>query len=169
MILAAITTCKRPPEMLNRAIKSVLCQTLRDWHLLIVDDSPQDYELRDEVKRMADDLCEKDERITYIQHDKNYGSSRARNTALNFALKNNYEFIAYLDDDDEWLPDKLEKQFKKFQECGENTALVYCDSECIDDDTGNIIKNSSHKFEFGTEGSTPCMSLSSTMPKTMCI
>ena len=140
MILAAITTYKRPPEMLDRAVKSVLSQTFQDWHLLIVDDSPQDYNLRNEVKSMIENLRAKDKRITYIQHDKNYGASHARNTALNFALKNNYEFIAYLDDDDEWLPDKLDKQIKKCQDCGENLALVYCDCYSIDDDTGNIMK-----------------------------
>ena len=86
MILAVITTYKRPPEMLERAIKSVVNQTYKDWHLLIVDDSPQDYILRNDVKCLAEKWCAVDERITYIQHDKNYGVSHARNTALNFAL-----------------------------------------------------------------------------------
>ncbi|MBQ6774738.1 MAG: glycosyltransferase [Synergistaceae bacterium] len=126
MILAAITTHKREPQMLERAVKSVVNQTYKDWHLLIVDDSPADYEYRDEVKNMAEGWCARDSRITYMQHDKNYGSQRARNNALKYALENNYEFIAYLDDDDEWLPEKLEKQIKRFNERDENTALVYC-------------------------------------------
>ena len=85
MILAAITTHKREPQMVERAIKSVVNQTYKDWHLVIVDDSPADYELRDEVKHMAEEWCSRDSRITYIQHDKNYGSQRARNTALKVA------------------------------------------------------------------------------------
>ena len=112
--------------MLERAIKSVVNQTYKDWLLVIVDDSPADYELRDEVKRMAEEWCSRDSRITYIQHDKNYGAQRARNTALKIAVDNSYEFIAYLDDDDEWLPMKLEKQIARFNERGEDTALVYC-------------------------------------------
>ena len=85
MITAAITTHKREPSMVERAIKSVVNQTYQDWQLVIVDDSPADYELRDEVKRMAEEWCSRDKRITYIQHDRNYGAQRARNTALKFA------------------------------------------------------------------------------------
>ena len=48
---------------------------------------------------MVEGYCARDSRITYIQHDKNYGAQRARNTVLNFA-KNDYK-IAFLDDDDE--------------------------------------------------------------------
>lgn len=44
-----------------------------------------------------------------------------------------YEFIAYLDDDDEWLPEKLEKQIARFRECGGKTALIYCDSYLMND------------------------------------
>lgn len=147
MILAVITTYKRPPEMLERAIKSVVNQTYKDWHLLIVDDSPQDYILRNDVKCLAEKWCAEDERITYIQHDKNYGVSHARNTALNFAMTNNYELIAYLDDDDEWLPEKLAEQLEIFAAKSNNTALVYCDCCSINDDTGNIIKLSSYELK----------------------
>ena len=88
MILAAITTCKRKPEMVERAIKSVVNQTFKDWNLLIVDDSPADYEFRNDVKTMAEDWCRRDERIFYFQHEKNFGAQRARNTALTFAVNN---------------------------------------------------------------------------------
>ena len=37
-----------------------------------------------------------------------------------------YEFIAYLDDDDQWLPEKLERQLARFNKCDENVAMVYC-------------------------------------------
>lgn len=47
-----------------------------------------------------------------------------------------YEFIAYLDDDDEWLPEKLEKQLARLEECGEDTGLVYCNSRVLNDNTG---------------------------------
>lgn len=85
MILVAITTHKRPPEMLERAIKSVVAQTYTDWELVIVDDSPADYELRNDVKKMVEDWCRRDKRISYVQHDMNYGPSHARNTALKIA------------------------------------------------------------------------------------
>lgn len=120
-ILAAITTCRRKPEMVERAIKSVLAQTYKDWYLVVVDDSPNNYEYRDSVRKMIEGYG-----IKYIQHDKNYGVCRARNTALNFAYASGeYDFIAYLDDDDEWLPEKLEKSIARFSECNQNTAVVY--------------------------------------------
>ncbi|MBQ3394806.1 MAG: glycosyltransferase [Synergistaceae bacterium] len=125
-VLAAITTCKRKPEMLERAIKSVAAQTYTDWDLVVVDDSPADYEFRDDVRKMVEEWSRRDSRIRYVAHDKNYGAPRARNTALKIASDGRYKFIAYLDDDDEWLPEKLEKQIAKFSECDENTALVYC-------------------------------------------
>ena len=67
MILAAITTCKRKPEMVERAIKSVAAQTYKDWDLVIVDDSPADYEYRDDVRKMAEGWAERDSRIRYVQ------------------------------------------------------------------------------------------------------
>ncbi|MBQ3446068.1 MAG: hypothetical protein IJG37_00310 [Synergistaceae bacterium] len=52
-----------------------------------------------------------------------------------------YEYISYLDDDDEWLPEKLEKQLAKLQECGNDTALVYCDCNIIYQD-GAVLRKS---------------------------
>lgn len=138
MILAAITTCRRKPEMLERAVKSVVNQTYTDWNLLIVDDSPDGYEFRKDVKEFAESWSRRDSRIKYIQHDRNYGANHARNTALNFAYNTQggggYDFIAYLDDDDEWLPEKLKEQAEKFMKCDENTALVCCKSFYVVDD-----------------------------------
>ena len=85
VILAAITTCKRKPEMVERALKSVIAQTYRDWHCVVVDDSPEDYEFRGDVRRMVEGYAANDERISYVAHDKNYGANHARNTALKIA------------------------------------------------------------------------------------
>lgn len=84
-VLAAITTHKRKPEMVDRAIKSVVAQTYTDWDLVVVDDSPCDYEFRDDVRKMVGEWSRRDSRIRYIPHDKNYGVSHARNTALKIA------------------------------------------------------------------------------------
>lgn len=138
MILAAITTHKRMPNMVERALKSVIVQTYTDWNLVVVDDSPPDWEFRDDVRKMVEGYAEKDSRIRYVAHDRNYGAQRARNNALKIADEEGFEFIAYLDDDDEWLPEKLEKQFARLNECDENTALVYCFCYYVDDETGKI-------------------------------
>lgn len=124
MILAAITTCKRKPDMVERALKSVIAQTYADWNLVVFDDSPADWEFRSDVKKMVESYAANDKRIRYVAHDRNYGAQRARNNALKIADEEGFEFIAYLDDDDEWLPEKLEKQLAKIQECDEDVALV---------------------------------------------
>ncbi len=144
-VLAAITTCKRKPEMVERAIKSVVAQTYTDWDLVVVDDSPSDYEFRDDVRKMVEGWSKRDSRIRYVPHDKNYGASHARNTALRIANSTvalgGYEFIAYLDDDDEWLPEKLEKQIERFSECDENTALVVGGLKIVYDNIMKIIEH----------------------------
>jgi len=64
-----------------------------------------------------------DDRVKYIQHETNQGACAARNTGINAAKG---DFIAFLDDDDEWLPDKLEKQMSKMSDT--TIGLVYCGS-----------------------------------------
>ena len=86
MILAAITTCRREPAMVERALKSVIAQTFKDWDCVVVDDSPAEYELRGEVRRMVEGYAARDGRIRYVAHDRNYGAQRARNTALKIAV-----------------------------------------------------------------------------------
>jgi len=81
----------------DRAIKSVLNQTFQDWELIIVDDgSTDDTEL----------VCKKylyDGRVRYVRQN-NAGMAAARNNAVKSAFGS---IIAFLDHDDEWLPDKL--------------------------------------------------------------
>ena len=96
MILAVITTCRRKPEMVERAIKSVVAQTYKDWDLVVVDDSPADYEYRYDVRRMCEGWAKKDSRISYLQQDKNYGVSHARNTALKIALNTDWGGMSLL-------------------------------------------------------------------------
>ncbi len=119
MVSAIITTYKRPPEMVKRASKSVLNQTYKDIELIIVDDSPETYEQRNAVCDMALSLGE---RVKYIKHEKNMGACAARNTGIKNAKG---EFIAFLDDDDEWLPEKIEKQLCVMKK-NDSVALVYC-------------------------------------------
>ena len=99
-----IPTCNRP-ELLSRAIKSVLNQTYQDFELIVVDDG--DEKLAEDVVRQFNN-----HRIKYIKHSEQKGGSAARNTGIKAAQG---EFIAFLDDDDEWLPEKLEIQMTRFE------------------------------------------------------
>lgn len=83
------------------SIESVLAQTYANWELLIVDDCSTD----DTDKVVSKFLG--DTRIRYIKNDVNSGAAISRNRALREA---NGKWIAFLDSDDLWLPEKLEKQ-----------------------------------------------------------
>jgi glycosyltransferase involved in cell wall biosynthesis len=114
-ITAIITTHNRA-DLLPNAIKSVLNQTFIDFKLLIIDDASKD-NTEEVVKKFADS------RIQYIKippHETK-GGNYARNLGIKLAKG---EFIAFLDDDDEWMPKKLEKQLEVFQK-DEQLGLVY--------------------------------------------
>ena len=113
-ISVVIPTYNRP-NLLSRAIESVINQTYTDYECLVVDDaSPAD-------SLSAVDNFD-DDRIQYFEHETNQGASAARNTGI---ANSKGDYIAFLDDDDEWLPTKLEKQMKLFQDQPDDIGLLY--------------------------------------------
>jgi glycosyltransferase involved in cell wall biosynthesis len=114
-ISVIITTHNRATLLMN-AINSVLNQTFKDFEMLIVDDASKD-NTEEVVKTFTDG------RIRYIKifPEDSKGGNHARNVGIKEAKG---EFIAFLDDDDEWLPEKLEKQFEVFGK-DEKIGLVY--------------------------------------------
>lgn len=132
MISVIITTYKRPKAIVERAINTVINQSYSNWELIIVDDSPSDFNERQNIEQMVGSLTLSDSRIRYIKHERNMGACAARNTGLS-ASKG--EYIAYLDDDDEWANNKLEVMYKKISECSGKVALIYCGSIYVNDDT----------------------------------
>ncbi len=132
LVTAVITTCKRDSITVCRAIKSVMQQTYDNIEIIVVDDSPEEYTYRDDVKNAVMALQANTKMpIIYIRHDDCKGACVARNTGLNRA---NGKFIGFLDDDDEWLPEKVEEMLKGF--VSERVALVYCNYEEVNDVTG---------------------------------
>ena len=99
--------------LLKESINSILNQTFKDFELLVIDNYSTDN--TEEVVKSF-----KDERIKYFKN-KNHGLLAVNR---NFAIENsNGEFIAICDDDDLWLPEKLERQLKEFEK-DEVTGLV---------------------------------------------
>lgn len=131
LVSAVITTHKRAPEIVERAIRSVLSQTWDNLELFVVDDSPGNYERRDDVKQMVESYAERN--VKYIAHEHCMGACAARNTGAGYASG---AFIAFLDDDDEWKPTKIEKQMRAFTD--DSIALVYCGKEIQNDTTGTV-------------------------------
>lgn len=87
---------------IEAAIRSVLCQTFTDWELVVVDDCATDG-----TAEIIDRLAQEDERIVFLRNEQNRGVSYTRNYAISQARG---EWIAFLDSDDLWREDKLEKQ-----------------------------------------------------------
>lgn len=114
-------------DLLPRAIKSVQDQTFKDLEIIVVSDGSTDD--TDEVMKK---LAEEDPRINYISYHPGRNGNYARNTGIK-ASKG--EYIAFLDDDDEWLPTKLEEQLK-VMESDEKIGLVYTGTHSIYADDG---------------------------------
>lgn len=114
---------------LGRAISSVLNQTYGDFELIIVDDGSTDGTSA-VVNAIHGD------RVKYIRHRVNKGVSAARNTGINEAKG---ELIGFLDSDDEWLPNKLQKQVDKFDSASARVGLVYGSFLIVDDKTKAVI------------------------------
>ena len=87
-------------KTIHRAVQSVLQQTFRDFELIIVDDGSQDGTV-EAINEFVDS------RVKIVRHPNNLGSSEARNTAVKSCLG---RYLAFLDSDDEWLPEKLSRQ-----------------------------------------------------------
>lgn len=127
LVSVIITTCKRDVNILKRAVNSVLAQTYREIELIIVDDSPNSFEERKKIEEFVQSI----RGVTYIKNTKQMGACYSRNIGLKLSKG---KYIAFLDDDDEWLSEKIEKQVHTIED--QKTALVYCGNYTKDDVTG---------------------------------
>jgi glycosyltransferase involved in cell wall biosynthesis len=114
---------------LRLAISSVFNQTFQDFEIIIVDDASKD--------QTADIVwASRDRRLKYIRHEANEGEARSRNTGVANAKG---EYIAFLDDDDEWLPEKLSLQVEVLDNSPPRVGVVYTGMLRIDDGTGRTL------------------------------
>ena len=123
-------------RFIKRALNSVLVQTYQNYEIIVVDDASDD-DTKDIVNQYHD------QRIKYIKHNKNYGPSQARNTGIK-ASQGTY--IAFLDSDDVWMPDKLEAQINVFMNGPENLGLVHTSMQTFDEKTQKISVGPSHPY-----------------------
>lgn len=120
LVSTIIPTYKRA-DMLPRAIESVLNQTYNNIEIIIVDDNIPDTNERQNVEEMIEEYKEY-QNIIYIQHDKNKNGSAARNTGIKYA---NGKYICFLDDDNYFYPEKIQKQVRYLMDHPEYKA-AYC-------------------------------------------
>jgi glycosyltransferase involved in cell wall biosynthesis len=114
-------------ELIERAVRSVLAQTRQDFETIIVDDGSTD-----DTSRVVAALAKEDQRIYYLQHDTSRGAQAARNTGIRAAQG---EWIAFLDSDDQWLPNSLETRLEVAEK--EQVKVVHSDCYVVGED-GNM-------------------------------
>ena len=103
-LVSIVTPVYNSEKFISETIDSIQNQTYKRWELILVDDCSSDnsYDIISEY-------IKNDKRIRYIKLEKNSGAAVSRNTGIKNAKG---RFIAFLDSDDIWLPEKLEKQVK---------------------------------------------------------
>ena len=109
-LISIITPSFNSSNFIEQSITSVISQTFKDWELLIVDDYSNDNSIK-----IIEKFTKIDNRIKLISLDENVGAAEARNIAIRKAKG---RFIAFLDSDDVWKNDKLEKQLNFMQSKG---------------------------------------------------
>lgn len=124
-------------KLLQKAIESVLQQTLKNFELIIVDDGS-----KDNTKELVLQYGKKDPRIRYFYH-KNRGLSASRNRGLK---ESKGKYIALLDDDDIWLKDKLKKQIEVFKTSDLNKLGVVYSYTYIINEHGRIVNLRKRNF-----------------------
>jgi glycosyltransferase involved in cell wall biosynthesis len=112
------------PDYLDAAVESVADQTYGPIELVVVDDcSPDPIE---PIVAAAETGALDSVRV--VRHEVNRGANAARNTGIEASTG---EFVAFLDDDDNWRPEKVEKQVRAFERGGDDVGFVYTGQENV--------------------------------------
>ena len=131
--ISVIITTYKGSNHLGRAIDSVLNQTFSNFEIIIVDDNDPSSEERKKTEMVVIDYLNnmKNYRIFYIKHKQNKNGAAARNTGIHKAQG---KYIAFLDDDDFYMPERLEKCYAKLEAMNVNsvyTSVVYANDSKI--------------------------------------
>lgn len=119
-LVSVITPSYNTAEFISETIESVLSQTYDNWEMIIVDDCSTD-----NTDDVVSEYSARDPRIRYIKNDTNLGAALTRNRALDEARG---QWIAFLDSDDLWEPDKLEQQINFMKNGNINFSYTgYCE------------------------------------------
>lgn len=120
-------------DTLERAIKSVLNQTYKNLEIIVVDDNANNKEFRNNTR----ELIKKYENIILVENKKNLGGGLTRNEGIKACSG---ELVAFLDDDDEYLPDKIKKQYELYlQHQNQNVGMIYCYANMVRVDGSSYI------------------------------
>lgn len=122
-LVSVIMPAYNAEKYIEQAIRSVQKQTVRSWELIVVDDRSTD-KTAEQIRRLAAE----DMRIIPVYSEMNHGAAESRNIALRQCRG---EFVALLDADDVWHPQKLERELERARET--DADLVYSSYAMIDE------------------------------------
>lgn len=148
LVSVIITTYGRTGNLIFEAINSVRNQTYKNIEIIVVDDNG----FGTEIQTSNEKIFQNENDIRYIANKKNSGAQVSRNVGI---LASKGKYIACLDDDDIWMPEKIEKQVALMEE--ENLALVFCNGYRFYNDDLNDKKLYQYNFisnrdlDFNTE------------------
>lgn len=130
LVSAVITTYQRETPYIREAVESALAQTYPNMEVIVVDDNGCDLVYSPAVEQ----LCASYEGVICIHNEKNRGAQYSRNIGIMAAAG---EYVAFLDDDDVWAPEKTEVQLRLFDDT--EVGMVYCDGySFVDGDRGSL-------------------------------
>jgi len=115
LVSVVVPTYNRPSR-LQRSVSSLINQTYRPLEIIVVDDGSETPATEIVDQRSGDGTT-----VTVVRHEQNQGANAARNTGIRKAKG---DFIAFLDDDDEWYPTKIQQQVAAFDE-DDDVGVVY--------------------------------------------
>ena len=128
MLVSVIIPAYNCVTYLEQAVNSALTQTYSQLEILIIDDCSQDNTLK-----IVKSLAQKDNRIRVLKNEMNQGTAATRNRGLR---ESKGDFIAFLDGDDVWHPDKLERQLDLLKQT--DAALCYTAYDFINAEGGSL-------------------------------
>jgi len=129
-LVSIITPCYNAEKFIAHTIESVRNQTYSNWEMLIIDDCSTD-----QSKQIINRFSATEHRIILIELKENKGTAYAKNQGIAAAKGN---FIAFIDADDVWLPQKLEKQLEELKKT--NAAICFTSYQLIDENSRLIQK-----------------------------
>ena len=125
-LVSIITPVYNAEVYIEETIRCVIAQKYQEWELILVDDGSSDTSIA-----VIQTMQQKDTRIKLLQNNENMGPARTRNLGIEHAKG---RYLAFLDSDDIWHPDKLEKQITFMQE--RQIALSYTTYTLVYEESG---------------------------------
>lgn len=131
VLVSIVMAAYNAEAYIEATIRSVIAQTVSSWELLVIDDCSNDG-----TRELVGTLAQDDPRICLICNEVNKGTAASRNRALDIAEG---KYVAFLDSDDLWYPEKLEKQIRLLEQTGADLCytsyrVMYLDKEGVTKD-----------------------------------